>query len=951
MKKFDPADIFEELKKTGLDPSAFDAIDERDIPKAPNFLEFVVSPKFLNTRVLPKQLEISLKLLADYCPRCSKPGYINTLYDQSIGNIRDNLMLLEHGKCPKCEFTRYELIKRGELSAYTELITVAGQRCVPKGTYVNTSEGLIKIEDVEEGATVSHGFVHKKIYSGVLPQLELKTRYNYKIRGSRDSHLVAVLNTDLDIEYKLIKDCKVGDVVLLKKVGFWAASRQALPYTSLKEVNPELAYLLGVSFTGSPASELIKKFQLEDSTDDFLRWLVEVKPVGMPDQIPDCILRSPEIVVRAFLKGLFSRSEAGISEGLKWQSTSSIMVRQVRLLLLNLGVISNCWKLKESYLVELIDFESISYNLPGVDFSLRCLKKYPKLKLWVDRGYVPLSIVGIEEGPNVEMYDLQVPDTNCYVADGALVHNSGKTKLTGLLSAYQTHRFLKIPNPLRFFQQPSGELLMGTFSALTMDQAAQTLWESYKGFISASPWFQNYHNFLKEKEKELGLELFHDLKSSTLYAHKQMLWHCTGSEDRKMRGRTRIFASIDELGWFTSDEGKKSLQFMNADAVYTALSNSLATMRMKFNKVWSPENYDVPPILMANISSPSSAKDKSMRLLKSSKTNQRMLGVHAATWDLNPDYTFDSLRDEFANLSMADFMRDFGAEPPLASNPFLEEPKIVDRIAVATQDDTIAFQKFVGEDNFNEKFLSAKLLTTTPNRSHPRLMTFDLGYKKNGLAMCVFSLTPDFKPRLDFALELVPTPKIPINLAHFFDNFTLPFVTLFSVKHAFFDRWQSLDQVQRLRDKDVDASIHSLTYKEIDSVRGAILSQSLQIPKISRPMAEVVKDYIDDNEANFLDNAIDTLGIQLLTVRDVGHKFSKPLLGDDDVFRAFCLGVVKLNEPKIKKVYQSAPQKINSGQSVRALGVVRTYQQQGAESGGGYNGSSVLGVVKTHKKG
>jgi len=649
-KQFNPADIFDELKKANLDPSIFDTVDERDIPKAPNFLEFVISPKFLNTRILPKQLEIGAKLLADYCPQCSNHGYIDTLYDQTIGNIRDNVIFLEHGACPKCKITRYELIEKNLIGNHNELVAALGQR-------------------------------------------------------------------------------------------------------------------------------------------------------------------------------------------------------------------------------------------------------------------------------------------------------AGKTKLTGLIASYQTHRFLKIPNPLRFFQQPSGELLMGTFSALTLDQATQTLWESYKGFIDAAPWFQTYHKFLKEKGKEIGFEFFHELKTSILYAHKQMLWHATGSQDRKMRGRTRIFASIDELGWFISDDSKKDLQNMNADAVYTALSNSLATMRMKFLKVWGPQNYDIPPMLMVNVSSPSSAKDKIMRLLKDGKSNSRILPFHLSTWQSNQDYTHEKLREEFSSMSDADFMRDFGAEPPLAANPFLEDPKSIDRIAVGKADDSIKYQKTTEEDAFNTTFLSAKLLTTVVNKTYPRLVAFDLGFNKNSLAMCLFSLGPDARTRLDFALEITPRKNQPINLASFFDNFTAPMVKMFNIKHAFFDRWQSLDQVQRLREMNVDAGIHSLTYKEMDTVRGSVLAMGIQMPALSRPMAEIVKDYIEDRDGIYQD-PYETLGIQLLTVRDLGHRMSKPLLGDDDLFRAFCLGVVKLSEKKIKDVYTSGPVKLNSGQAVRALGVVHSSR---SSPGGVGQGITPFGSVRTHR--
>ena len=654
---FSPYDILENLKKNNLDPSIFETIDERDFPKAPNFLEFAIGSRFLNTLILPKQIEIGTKLFCDYCPRCSKPHYIDILFDQSVGNIRDNMMFLEHGVCPKCKANRFELIKAKELIFRNELVGVAGQR-------------------------------------------------------------------------------------------------------------------------------------------------------------------------------------------------------------------------------------------------------------------------------------------------------SGKTKLVGLLAAYVNHRFLKIPSPIRTFNQTSGDLLSGTFSALSLEHSYKNLWQAFKGFIDGSPWFQNYHKFIKGEEKRLGIELFHELKASMFYGHKHLMWNATGSQDRKMRGDTRIFAAIDELGWMISDEEKKDLQNMNADAIYTALSNSLTTMRTKFNQIYGATNFDIPPILMANISSPSSVKDKIMRLAKDAKKNDRVLAVHAPTWLMNSDYTYESLREEHAHIDELIFLRDFGAEPPLASNPYLSEPRCVDKIAIGEPFTNIICNEYTEKDFMGDSYKSVKLIVQKSDKLIPRLLSFDLGAMKNSLAVCMFSLNHELKPKLDFALVVKPSEKgrVRANIAKFFDDFTIPLVNAFSIKHVFFDRWQSLDQVERLKNLGVNASIYSLTYKEMDSLRGAILSQSIIIPKLQKPMEQFVKEYVDD--VQHID-PLALLGLQLLTVRDLGHKMTKPLLGDDDLFRAFVLGAVKLADPKIKDEYLKGAIQTKTGHIIASLGTVRLRSVSGGSSSSigtieGEHGKQ-LGLIRSRK--
>ena len=651
-KKFSPTELFEELLIADFDPSIFDTIDDREFAKAPNFFEWVIGPQYLNTKILPKQVEIGVKMFADYCPKCSNPGYIDTLFDQSMGNILDNIVFLDYGKCPKCAATRYELVESGVLGHYNELVGAIGQR-------------------------------------------------------------------------------------------------------------------------------------------------------------------------------------------------------------------------------------------------------------------------------------------------------AGKSKLVGLVATYITHRFLKISNPLRYFGQPTGELLVGTFSGMTLESAAKTLWESYRAFMESSPWFQQYHKWLKEEGKRIGYELFHVLKTSILYSHKQMLWHCTGSQDRKMRGATRIFAAIDELGWFISDDNKTGLQNMNADAVYTSLTNSLTTMRIKQRALWHPSNYDVPPIIMANTSSPSSAKDKIMRLYKESMSNPRMLGYCMPTWSMNPDMTYEILRSELS-VTEEDLMRDFGAEPPLASNPFLSDTQLIDKIAQGNPLSQVQVLPIESFDSLGSPFKAVEVKILGQDKVTPRVMTFDLGYTKNGLACCVFSMTSNYRPKLDLAFVVMPEKGKRVNITHVFEKFTLPMVEAYNIRHVFFDRWQSLDQIERLKERKVDARVHSLTYKEMDSVRGTIISEGVVLPKLDKPMAEYVKEYVSD--AFSPSNATATLGLQLLTVRDMGHRMSKPLVGDDDLFRAFCLGVVMLNEKDVKVVYRDAAPTLRTGHSVTPLGMVRARSDlSGGYGGGGMSGgtTSNIGMVRS----
>jgi hypothetical protein len=118
---FDPAAIALEAVKADLDPAIFDKVDDRDLPRAKNFLDFVNGKAFLNiSTMFPKQVEVGANLLGQFCPRCSNPKYILNLPDRKylqfpvdlpLFEIYLNMIMLNFGVCFECGVGCNELIK------------------------------------------------------------------------------------------------------------------------------------------------------------------------------------------------------------------------------------------------------------------------------------------------------------------------------------------------------------------------------------------------------------------------------------------------------------------------------------------------------------------------------------------------------------------------------------------------------------------------------------------------------------------------------------------------------------------------------------------------------------------------------------------------------------------------------------------------------------------------
>jgi len=111
-------------------------IDDRDLSNAANYLDF--SYRIIGKDAHPPwmiQMWIGLMLFGEVCPVCSNKKWLNLEWfvdhvpkDRPSEDIEEGLVLLRHGKCPKCKRLKWDLIENHGLNNYVELVNVLGQR-------------------------------------------------------------------------------------------------------------------------------------------------------------------------------------------------------------------------------------------------------------------------------------------------------------------------------------------------------------------------------------------------------------------------------------------------------------------------------------------------------------------------------------------------------------------------------------------------------------------------------------------------------------------------------------------------------------------------------------------------------------------------------------------------------------------------------------------------------
>ena len=489
-----------------------------------------------------------------------------------------------------------------------------------------------------------------------------------------------------------------------------------------------------------------------------------------------------------------------------------------------------------------------------------------------------------------------------YELAGCAGQRSGKSALVAMIAAYQLHRYLVIPDPIRFFGLLASSQLYMSMTAVSAMQAEALLWTPFKEYVDEAPWFKEYHQLLKDVGERLGIELMHRPKTFLVYKHKRIACMYEAPNKRRLRGKTRFFTAIDEIGWMEADAQKQSVT-MSADEISAALDNSLRTLRSKAEKKREQGLYNCPDGIACNISSPSAKDDKIMRNIRAARTNRKIYAYHYPTWEANPEISRESLQPEYDKSRMV-AERDFGAVPPLANDPFIDNPNCVDLMIQESHRHNLMTTKIeYHTDDFGNTTKYAKVTVPHIDKRKPRMLLVDAGEKRNHFA--VMLLTWDAKidrARVDYVFDVPPEEGIPINFSLMWDHCFRPMVESLLIKHMFSDTWNSTELVQKLRQYKVMSEQVTLKYADFIEVAARMGAGELILPKPELPVEQLRLTY--ENPVAFVEGKpILGLILQILTVRQVGRRIAKPINGDDDMFRALCLGMSQIVRPEMKRVY------------------------------------------------
>lgn len=492
----------------------------------------------------------------------------------------------------------------------------------------------------------------------------------------------------------------------------------------------------------------------------------------------------------------------------------------------------------------------------------------------------------------------------------ALIGQRGsKSAMVGMHKAYQLHKYLKMQRPTQMLGLLKSTILHFTSVALTFDQARENLWDPFMNLIDGSPWFHDYHSLLLDKEAATGEKLFKKMDTFIVYRHRNLHLNPSGPNMRTLRGRTRVGADLDELGWFDNEAGNQKVK-MNADQVYKALERSLLTVRAAAENLLRKQNTYVVPALMQNASSPSSPRDKMMMLLKDAESNPYMFGVHHATWEFNPNLSRKSASIVAAFRTNAlDADRDYGANPPLSSNPFFDSIEVLEN-AQAKKRNGLKLLPRKAKRNDGSKYSFAEILAVNQGSGRGSILSLDAGYTNNSFAFTIQQFSEKFKGRIEIPIlgEIIPEVAHPVNFSRVYDDVLAPLIEKRNVQYIVADRWNSIKLLQdACRDfPHLTYQIYSLSYEEMVLVKEHIESGKVKWPRAELDMKDIIQFDPSAYPKSFEGKPVAHMMMQMLTIRNTGTDVLKGDGLTDDIWRALALGTARMQDSEVAKIVESA---------------------------------------------
>lgn len=425
---------------------------------------------------------------------------------------------------------------------------------------------------------------------------------------------------------------------------------------------------------------------------------------------------------------------------------------------------------------------------------------------------------------------------------------SGKDFVSTVACAYIVYKLLCLKDPARYFGKPAGDAIDIINVAINAQQAKNVFFKGFKTKIERSPWFAGKYN---PKAESIEFD-----KSITVYSGH--------SERESHEGLNLILAVLDEISGFATEIGTGNDQGKTADNIYKAFRASVDSRFPDLGKVallsfprfpgdFISQRYDSviaekevltkTHTFIMNPDLPEDADGNALTIEWDEDTiiSYKYPGVFAIkrpTWVVNPTRKIDDFKLAFFT-DMGDAMQRFACIPTFASDAFFKQRDKVQN-AMTLRNPIDQFRRFDS--------------TFKPDPEKVYYVHADLAQRHDKCAVAIahvekfvnIQIMKDYEQVapiviVDAVAWWEPRKEGPVDLSEVKQWIQNLRRVGFNIGMVSFDRWQSFDIQNELKQIGIRTDTVSVAKKHYEDMAMLIYEDRLAMPAIDLLFEELTE--------------------------------------------------------------------------------------------------------------
>ena len=437
----------------------------------------------------------------------------------------------------------------------------------------------------------------------------------------------------------------------------------------------------------------------------------------------------------------------------------------------------------------------------------------------------------------------------CNEVVAQLGKGSGKDYCSTISVAYIVYLLLCLKDPASYYGKPPGDSIDIINIAINAQQANNVFFKGFKNRVTHSPWFIGKYF---EKASEIKFD-----KNVTVYSGH--------SEREAFEGYNVLVAVLDEISGFALDSTSGHDQAKTASGIYDMYRASVDSRFPDYGKVillsfprfkndYIQQRYD-EIISEKEVIARSHRFKLDPDLPENTVGNEfdifwdedqivsykypRVYAIRRPTWEVNPTRSIEDFKIAFYR-DVTDALGRFACMPPEAIDAFF---KSREKIEMAFNDLSIAVDGF---GRFEEWFL--------PEEDKDYYIHVDLAQKHDHCAVSMahiekfvsVKVTDTYSQpapivKVDAVMYWTPTSDKSVDFAEVRDYILSLRSRGFNIRICTFDRWNSHDMMQQLKQYGINTETLSVAKKHYDDMAMVVLEERLKGPHIPLLVDELLE--------------------------------------------------------------------------------------------------------------